>query len=191
MTEAVLVSAGGWLLVVGSLIFGVGAAIGVPRVFTLASSEERLAMLESSARAWRHAQWLYAGGPLIAALGVLALAAGWSSQARVLAATAGASLLVGAVLWSVSCARRGRRIPEFARRELPAGPWLWYVWLTQAGLALLGAAAITHAAWVGVTLLGAAVAFTVLFVAIRDIPPFLYYLVLAVVGVWVLAAAPR
>jgi hypothetical protein len=190
VTDAALVSIGGWLLLVGSLVFGAGVTIGVPGVFILRSAEERLALLESNARAWRLAQWPYAGGPVLAAVGVLAVAAGWSSHARVLAAAAGASLLLGALLWSVVCARRGRRMPEFARRELPAGPWLCYVWLTHAGLALLGAAALSHAVWVGVLLLVAAVAFTALFVITRDIPPFFHYLVLAVVGVWVLAASP-
>lgn len=191
VTDAVLVGAGGWLMLAGSLVFFAGAAIGVARVFMVRSPDERLAMLEANARRWRDAQWLYAGGPVVAALGVLALAAGWTVQAGVLAAAAGSAMLVGAVLWSVSCARRGRRIAEFARGELPAGPWLGYVWLTLAGLALLGAAAVGQEPWIGVLLLVAAAALTALFVITRDLPPFAFYLVLTAFGAWCIVADPR
>lgn len=186
-----VISVGGCLLVFGALIFFAGAAYGVPQVFGLRSPEERLAVLRSRARAWRIAQWPYAAGPLLAGLGVVALAAGWSGRARVLAGAAGAAMFVGAVLWSVSCARRGRRIEDFARGGLPAGPWLGYVWLTLAGMAVLGLASLGLATWVGLMLLVAAGAFTALFLVARDIPPFLFYLVLSVVGVWVLVASPQ
>jgi len=75
---------------------------------------------------------------------------------------------------------------EFARGELPAGPWLGYVWLTLLGLAVLGVACIAASTWVAVLLLASAVAFGVLFLVTRDIPPFLFYLVLVVVGGWLL-----
>jgi hypothetical protein len=186
-----VVGVGGWLVVVGAAVFFAGAAYGVPQVFTLRSPEERLAVLRARAQAWRVAQWPYAGGPLLAALGVVALAAGWSGQARVLGGVAGVAMLVGAVLWSVSCARRGRRVEEFARGELPAGAWLGYVWLTLVGLTALGLASLGLATWVGVMLLIATAAFTALFLITRDIPPFLFYLALAVVGVWALLANPQ
>lgn len=178
-------------MIVGSVVFFAGAAYGVPQVFTMRSKEDRLAVLLSRAQAWRSAQWLYAAGPLLASLGVVALATGWSGQARVLAGVSGVAMFAGAVLWSVTCARRGARIEEFARGELPAGPWLAYVWLTLVGLAGLGVACLGLATWVGLVLLFSAVAFGALFLITRDIPPFLFYLVLAVVGGWVVVASPQ
>lgn len=183
-----MVTVGGWLVLLGSVVFLAGAAYGVPRVFAIRTPEKRLALLQARADVWRRAQWPYAIGPLLAAVGVVSLGWGWSGQARLLASGAGIALLVGAALWSVSCARRGRRIEEFSRGELPTAEWLGYVWLTLAGLALLGVASLVLATWIGVLLLLAAVAFTALFVIMRDIPPFLFYLVLAVVGVWAIAA---
>ena len=178
-------------MLVGSVTFFAGAAYGVPRVFALRSPEERLAVLRGRAGAWRKAQWLYAAGPVFAGLGVLVMAAGWSGQAQLLAGAAGVALLVGAVFWSISCARRGRRMEEFARGELPAGSWLAYVWLTLVGLALLGLASLSYETWVGVMLLIAAAVFTAWFVITRDIPPFVFYLVLAVFSVWSLVATPH
>ena len=101
------------------------------------------------------------------------------------------ALFVGAVLWSVSCARRGWRVEEFARGELSAWSWRGYVWLTLAGLALLGVACLGFAVWVGVLLLVSAAAFTAIFLVSGDIPPFVFYIVLTVVGVWVILVAPQ
>lgn len=185
-----IVRTAGWIILAGSVVFFAGAAYGVPQVFMTRSAEERLAVLRSRADVWRKAQWLYAGGPVLAGAGVLVLSAAWSGPARLFAGGAGVALLGGAVLWSVSCARRGRRIEEFARGELPAGPWLGYVWLTLAGLALLGLASLGYQTWIGVLLLIAGGAFTALFVIARDIPPFLFYLVLSAFGVWALVATP-
>lgn len=186
-----IVRTAGWLILAGVLVFFTGVAFGVPQVFVTRTLEARLALLRSRAGAWRAAQWFYAGGPVLTGVGVLVLAAGWSGPARLLAGGAGGALLAGAMLFSVSCARRGRRIEEFARGELPAGPWLGYVWLTLAGLALLGMASLSYETWIGVLLLVAAAAFTILFVIARDIPPFAFYLVLTVFSVWILVAAPH
>lgn len=185
-----MVSVGAWLVIVGVVVFFAGAAYGVPQVFGVHSAEDRLAVLLPRARAWRSAQWLYAVGPILASLGVLVVAIGWPGQSQLLAGVAGAAMVAGAVLWSVSCARRGASIEEFARGELPAGAWLGYVWLTLLGLAVLGVACIGVSTWLAVVLLVSAVAFCVLFLVTRDIPPFLFYLVLAVVGGWLLAS-PR
>lgn len=186
-----IVRTAGWLILAGILVFFTGAAFGVPQVFVTRTPEARLALLRSRAGAWRTAQWFYAGGPVLTGVGVLVLAAAWSGPAQLLAGSAGGALLAGAVLFSVSCARRGHRIEEFARGQLPAGPWLGYVWLTLVGLALLGLASLEYETWIGVLLLVAAAAFTALFVISRDIPPFAFYLVLAVYAGWVLVATPH
>lgn len=49
----------GGLLIAGSTGFGLGAAIGVPRVFTAPDAEGRLRMLELHRGLWRTAQPLY------------------------------------------------------------------------------------------------------------------------------------
>lgn len=191
MNDAFLiVRAAGWIILAGSVVFFAGAAYGVPQVFMTRSPEERLAVLRSRADVWRKAQWLYAAGPVTAGAGVLVLAAAWTGQAQLLAGASGVALLVGASLWAVTCARRSRRIEEFARGGLPVGPWLGYVWLSLAGLALLGLAGLTFATWIGAVLLIATGAFTLLFVITRDIPPFLFYLTLSVFAIWTLVATP-
>ncbi len=56
--------AAGALLIIGSVVFLVGAAVGVPRVFTERDPQACLRMLEEGLRIWRLAQPLYGLGPL-------------------------------------------------------------------------------------------------------------------------------
>ncbi|MEO6088474.1 MAG: hypothetical protein ABIQ18_35720 [Umezawaea sp.] len=185
-----MVAVGGWLVLGGVLVFFVGAAYGVPRVFVGGLPEERLALLTARARAWRLAQIPYSVGPLLVGIGVLVTAIGWSGVPRLLAGAAGAMMFGGALLWSVTCLRRGQRMEEFVRGELPAGPWRGYVWLTMLGLALLGLACLGVSVWIAALLLISAVVFAAAFVVMRDIPPFVFYLVLGVVGSWIVMVEP-
>jgi hypothetical protein len=172
----------------GSALFFFGAAIGVARVFTEPDPEVKARMLAEHELAWRVSQPFYAVGALAAAAGVLVLASeGDGTSATVLAAS-GALLLVGALAWSVSVLRRAQRPRDFAFGRLPAWPWSTYVWLTFAGLALLGAGILTGTGsdWLGWVVLGADALFVVLYVRFGDIPPFVFYVLLAVVGVAVL-----
>jgi hypothetical protein len=93
--------AAGEVLIAGSIIFGIGAAVGVPRVFTAPDRETRLRLLEQQRKAWQIAQPLYAVGPVIAAMGIglLALDEAISSSARVFCLISAAALLVGAGMW--------------------------------------------------------------------------------------------
>ena len=177
------------LLVVGSIVFGIGASIGVPSVFNTADREVRRELLDRHRTRWQLAQPLYALGPLVAgvAVGLLATAQDERAAAALLLA-AGALLFVGACAWSYSCLLRGLRPVDFALGELPGRPFATYVWLTLGGLALLGAALLTagYPGWLGWLVLGADVAFLVMYLAMHDIPPFVFYVLLTVVGVAVL-----
>jgi hypothetical protein len=187
------------LLIGGSVVFLVGAAIGVPRVFMEPDPDARLRLLRARPRAWRWAQPLYAGGPLLAAAGVAVLAAsagqdstaGGASQlgtagaeARVTLAAAGAALVVGAVAWARCVHQRTVRVADFAHGRLPGWPFTTYILLTIAGLALLGAGLLASGfpAWLGWLVLAADAAFLAAYLRLRDLPPFVFYLLLIAVG---------
>jgi hypothetical protein len=174
------------MMIVGSLVFLIGAAIGVPRVFTTRDPAVRLRMLQDHLSAWRSAQPLYAAGPLIAAAGVGSLAgASGNSASRVLCASASAALASGGLPWTWLTYQRGRRVREFAYGELPGWPFVLYVALTIAGLALLGVGLILDdaPAWPGWLTLGADLAFLFGFLRFKDIPPFVFYLLIMLIGV--------
>ncbi len=174
----------GVLLLVGSGVFFVGASFGVPLVFIESRPDERLRMLEERLLAWRLAQPFYALGPLIAAAGVGVLAGASTGSSRVALAIACAALGAGALSWSWSTYLRGTHHREFAAGTLPGWPFAVYVWLTLVGLMALGVGLLLAdlPAWVGWLTLGADVVFAAVYVRFRDIPPFVFYLLLVPVG---------
>lgn len=179
----------GLLLIAGSTVFLVGAAIGLPRVFMEHDPQTRLRMLEERIGIWRAAQPFYALGPVVAGTGVTVLAADASDdKTRLLFGIAGAALVVGALAWSWSVYLRATRVRAFALGRLPWWPFATYVLLTIGGLALLGIGLLTggYPAWLGWLTLAADVGFLGLYLATRDIPPFVFYLLLLLVGIAVL-----
>jgi hypothetical protein len=176
------VATGGTLLIAGSVVFFVGAALGVPGVFTESDPQERLRMLTQRRRAWQLAQPLYALGPLLCAAGVGALAGGaW------LAASC-AALAAGALAWTWSAYLRGTRVADFALGRLPAWPYVTYVLLTITGLVLLGLGLLggDFPAWTGWLTLAAAALFLAAYLRFGDLPPFVFYVLLMVDGVAVM-----
>ena len=177
------------LVLAGSAIFLVGAAIGVPRVFTEPDRAARLRMLEDRIALWRSAQPLYAIGPLVVAVGVGFLAVGADeTSGRVWLALSCLLLLAGALCWSWSVYLRFRHVREFALGELPGWPFASYVWLTLAGLAALGIGLLVAGlpGWSGWLTLSGCLGFLVGYVRFGDIPPFVFYVLLpvAALGWW-------
>jgi hypothetical protein len=180
----------GTLLILGASIFMVGAAVGVPRVFTTPDPQARLRLLEQQAARWRFAQPLYAGGPVIAAVGVgIASTDMTDTAAEVMGFIAAVTLLVGAATWSYSCYLRAQHPADFALGKLRAWPFTTYAVLTIFGLAFLGSAllAADYPDWLGWLVLIADMAFLAIYAATKDLPPFVFYLLLIVVGVVLIA----
>lgn len=177
----------GMLLIIGSSVFGLGAAIGVPQVFTERDPHARHQMLKEHLGIWRIAQPFYGLGPIIASAGAGYLAAdappgGWS---RNVFAAACLALVIGALTWAWSVYLRATRISEFAFGTLPSWPFATYVLLSIWGVGLLsiGLLAGGFPVWLGWLTLGADILFLGLYVRFKDIPPFVFYLLLTLVGV--------
>ncbi len=84
--------------------------------------------------------------------------------------------------------QRALRPREFALGRLPGWPFIAYVWFTFAGLFLLGSGILTGdwSDWLGWIILGVNAFFLVAYLRYRDIPPFVFYMLLSVVGLAVL-----
>ncbi|HQR81032.1 MAG TPA: hypothetical protein PLT68_12505 [Actinomycetota bacterium] len=177
----------GVALITGPAIFLLGAAIGVPRVFTEPDREKRRQMLEARLVWWRVSQPLYAVGALITSLGVGALAAVSNSVTRTCLGASSGLLLLGALAWSWAVYLRGVHPHEFTLGELPGWPFATYVWSTLAGLLLLGGGLLLGAwpSWLGWLVLACDALFAVAYLRTRDIPPFVFYLLFLVVGITV------
>jgi hypothetical protein len=187
------IRAAGALLIAGSLTFLVGAQLGVPKVFTEPEPHSRLRMLEENLGRWRAAQPLYGLGPIITAVGTTLLAADAPVGAgtRAMFWLAAAALLAGSLAWARSVYLRAIRVADFAFARLPGWPFAIYVLLTIGGLAALGLGLLPSgvAAWLVALTLAADILFLVLYTRFRDIPPFVFYLLLLIIGL-VLIATP-
>jgi hypothetical protein len=79
---------------------------------------------------------------------------------------------------------RGTRVSEFAFGTLPGWPFSTYVLLTIGGLALLGIGLLIGGfpVWLSWLTLGADIVFLAGYLRFKDIPPFVFYLLLLLVG---------
>lgn len=181
-------TAAGVLVLAGSGVFFAGASLGVPRVFTESRPEQRLAMLEDRLTAWRLAQPLYALGPLVAAVGIGVLAGATSGSGRAALVLSCVALVVGALSWCWATYLRGTDHRAFAEGTLPGWPFAGYVWLTLAGLMALGVGLLLadFPVWVGWLTVAADVVFAAAYLRYRDIPPFVFYLLMVPVGIVIL-----
>jgi hypothetical protein len=175
-------------MIAGSVVFLIGASVGVPRVFTQRDPQVRLRMLTERVRAWQVAQPLYGAGPVIAAAGVAFLAAASGEGSRAALAAASGALVIGALAWAWSCYLRGTRVSEFAFGTLPGWQFAGYVLLTIGGIALLALGLLIgdFRAWLGWVTIGADVVFLAGYLYFNDIPPFVFYLLLILIGLAVL-----
>ena len=176
----------GVLFIVGSTIFNFGAGIGVPRIWTEPDPHARLRMLEERRTMWRIAQPFYGLGAIFAGAGAGYLAVDATSRAtQSLFSIASVAMIVGALAWCWSLYLRGTRIEDFVFGRQPAWPFLTYILLTIAGLAVLGAGMHIgdFPAWLGWLILVADLAFLAAYIGYKDIPPFVFYLLLLVVGI--------
>lgn len=171
-------------LIAGSVAFLVGASIAVPRVFSESDREQRWQLIEAGLFRWRLGQPFYALGALVAALGVGALAGDSPSGSRAFLTASCLLLVLGALAWSWSVYLRGAHPREFAMGGLPGWPFATYIWLTLAGLGLLGAGLLLGdwADWLGWFTLLAGALFAAAYVRFGDLPPFTFYLLFLVVG---------
>jgi hypothetical protein len=181
-------STAGVLMLTGSVVFLTGAAIAVPRVFTVSDREERLRMIEERLMAWRLGQPGYAVGALVAALGVGRLAVDSAAPSAAWLAASFALLGIGALAWTWSVYLRAARPRDFALGRLAGWPFATYVCLTVAGLAPLGVGLLLGdwSAWPGWLTLVTDVLFIAVYAHSGDIPPFVFYLLLCAVGIAVL-----
>jgi hypothetical protein len=182
----------GTLLTAGSAVFLLGAAVGVPRVFTERDPNVRLRMLEDRLGAWRAAQPLYVLGPIVASAGVGSLAVGRpAAGARAAFLVASLALLVGSLAWAWSVYLRATRVSEFAFGTLPRWPFTTYVLLTIGGLGLLGVGLLAsgYPGWLDWLTLAVDILFLGIYLRFEDIPPFVFYLLLTLVGAVMLPLA--
>jgi len=198
----------GWLLVIGSVTFGIGA--GDPylvRAWT-APHETFLTIVARHPVAWRATHVLFIGGTVLTAAGLAVLPSllpdGWP---RELALAGAAGFAIAAVLWIVSLVYRLVVTPSTARSliesgaldpsvtaldRLNGGLFMAFIVIALAGLAAIGVATTAGGpipaplGWGSAALSGLLIAGLML---TGDMPPFTIYLAPLAFGIALLVGA--
>lgn len=176
----------GLVLFIGSVLFAAAAFSPVSQVFGARDIEKKVEILTGAPTQWVISQILFGLGAVVTALGIGFLAAALTNAtASRLLWLAMSLLLVGAAFWSWHVGLRALDPIAFAQGEFPHWNFAVYSVLTQIGFVLVGIAILKTdlASWSGWMLIIGMSAFFVLMVIFRDMPPFVYYLLTAIVGV--------
>lgn len=174
----------GWLLIIGALLFNIAAFHPfIMRYIPTRNPDMRTAMIERSPWVWRGLCALFAAGAVVTVVGLLLLTLDlgvWWLWIGLAAAVAGAYFWVRVNLYRVFASPRAvGRSTNSTHGWFPA-----YTLLTQAAWVVFGAALLTTTlpAWLGWGLIGVSAGSFVMYVVTRDFPPFVYYLLMLVVG---------
>ena len=173
-------------LLVGSVLFIIAAFMPVSQVYIAPTPPAKLQIIYSDRTAWTASQVLFGLGASIAAIGL-------GFVAYHLRATPGAvwayvglgAVILGAVFWEGYVYLRTIDPGGFAEGG-PVG-WLFpaYALLTQFGLLVFGVAYLLagYPSWLGGITITGAVIFFIVFLILKDIPPFFYYILTFIAGI--------
>jgi hypothetical protein len=176
----------GAVLIFGSILFLVAAFSPISRIFAEPDAHKKLEIILNEKSAWTFSQVFFALGALITAAGLgLTVYQLRATPDSAWAYSALAALVIGAVLWSWDVYLRAADPPAFVAGTLPAWPFITYTLLTQAGLAVVGIVLLRSAlpVWVAWLLIGGSLLFFVLYLVLKDMPPFVYYILTLVAGI--------
>jgi hypothetical protein len=176
----------GSMLIIGSLLFFIAAFSPIAQVFSEPDAAKKLEILMNGRMEWSFDQIFFALGALITAGGLYLTAkqlqnipgSGWAFLGVAL-------IVIGAVLWSWDVYLRGINPQAFIQGAMPTWPFIAYTVLTQAGLAAVGSVLIrsTLPGWVGWVLIGGSLLFFLVYLILKDMPPFAYYILTLSTGI--------
>lgn len=169
------------ILIAGSLLFLIGAFSPVSLAFFSESDEtKRLGIILGRRQAWSISQLFFALGAVVTAAGIGLAAHDLRalSSPSLLPYLGAAAIIIAAGLWSWHVYLRAVGPRAFVEGVLPAWHFTGYTLFTQAGLIAIGAAMLrsTTPDWVGWAMIGGALVCFLIYLRLRDLPPFIYYL---------------
>ena len=173
----------GWLLLAGTALFLTAAFAPVSFVFGI-DPAQRGAFLARRARSWRWVQVPFGGGALLSSVGVVVLGLQLPDAPGAVVLTAGVLAVLSSLPWAEHCRLRAKDAAAFLEGRLPGWHFQVYAGGTLVALAATGLA-VLHTdlpGWSGWFVLVASGVLTLAWLVLRDVPPFLFYLVTGVLG---------
>ena len=184
---------GSIIVMIGSVLFIIAAFSPISRVFGISSPERKLEIILSAPNQWIAAQIFFALGALVMVAGVSIVTYYFRNQPfSVLLNMSVVILFIGASLWIWHVYLRAVDPQLFTDRGIPILYFAAYTFLTQFGLILFGIALLRTELlnWVGWMIIGSMGFFFVLTIIFRDMPPFVYYVIMLITGVMLYRSGP-
>lgn len=172
--------------IVGSVLFLVVAFLPISsRVFPQPSPVKKLESINAALGQWLAAQVLFALGTVVTVIGIglFAYYVRRESFAGLIWVSV-ALLTVGAMPWLWQVYARAVDPTSFAEGAFPMWPYLFYFFVTEVGLAVLGVALLGAPVptWVGWVVIGSRVLLVILTLIFRDMVPLAFYIVTLLAG---------
>jgi L-asparagine transporter-like permease len=173
--------AAGWVLLAGAAAFLAAAFSPSSFVFGMSDPDEQRAFLEKHQRSWSWGQIPFAAGAVISAVGLLLLGVQIDNAAIV---AAGAVATGVSLTWAEHCRLRAKSWADFLDGRIPSWGYRVFVWGTLGALAVTGIGLLSTGlpTWTGCYTLGATALFAAWWLKVKDLPPFVFYLVTGVLG---------
>lgn len=175
------------VLIVGSILFLAAAFSPISLAFFTerdAARQQEIAL--SSQRAWTVSQIFFASGAVVTAIGMGLAVYHWRSlPGSTLASLGSIAIIIGAGFWSWHVFLRTVDPVALTTGSLPAWYFIAYTLLTQAGLVAVGAVLLRTAVpnWAGWVVIGGALLLFLVYLIMKDVPPFLYYILTLLIGI--------
>lgn len=174
-----------WVLLTGCLLFLAAAFNPSAMAFPAAGAEAKLKIIREHHVLWVLSQYGFGLGAVVTAAGFVLLASAHAGGTR-LVGLVSYGMLAGALVWGINLIQRATDVEGFAAGTHPVWPFLAYTLLTMLALAVWGWFYLQgdFPAWLGWATLVPILILFVLLVVLRDLPPFVYYVItLMTVGV--------
>ncbi len=175
-----------WILILGGVLFAAAAFNPSAAVFAQSDPADKLEIIRNQRTLWGVSQVLFGAGATVTAVGVLMLAGRWmNTSAGIPLAVGGLAMAVGALLWDVHVYQRAVAPSAFVNGTLMGWLFTAYTLLTMFGLVILGLSYIQvgQPGWLGYGTVAATLALFVAYLVLKDMPPFVYYLITLIGGV--------
>jgi hypothetical protein len=171
-------------------MFLAAAFLPYSRVFVESDPAKRMAIIRGAMFQWNLAHILFPLGALLTAAGLALMVHSFGEVLRLSWVWIGvAAVCTGALLWSWHCMERLRSPEAFTSGNITPYLFTLYTILTMAGFIILGIFLLRTdvPTWVGWMLAGATALLAVLAVVMRDMPPFVYYVLAIILAITLLS----
>jgi hypothetical protein len=179
-------------LIVGSILFIIAAFTPLTFRVIMADTQQRIELIQNERTGWVFLNILFGVGSVVAVVGLALFAQhvqslGDNPTVRVVSYLSAAIAALGALGWVIIVYNRAVLPPQELGGNLSINNWIFpaYTLLTQIALMIVGFVLIQtgYPAWLGWGMLVLGGLSLIAYLVFKDMPPFVHYVLLLVMGI--------